>query len=98
MRYRRTQKEYYTGYGVCSKELQEFWHCFEIVPHLFLVSSNGGVERSPCNAGALKARLRGADFRSNDLLAARESARGAFSNDYYIYSFISILHAKNKSG
>ena len=59
---------------------------------------NGGVERSPRNAGALKARRSEADFRSNDLLAARESARGAFSHVLYLYIFISIFYAKNKSG
>ena len=37
---------------------------------------NAGVERSPRSAGAQKARRSEADFRSNDLLAPRESARG----------------------
>jgi hypothetical protein len=65
----------------------------------FFKRSNGGVERSPRNADALKARWSEADFRSNDLLATRESARGAFSHDLCLYIFISIFfHAKNKSG
>ena len=42
--------------------------------------SNAGVERSPCNAGPLKAGRSETDFRSNDLLAPRESARGAVSH------------------
>jgi hypothetical protein len=46
---------------------------------------NGGVERSPRNAGALKARWNEADFRSNDLLATRESARGAVSHLLSLY-------------
>jgi len=52
--------------------------------------ANGGVERSPRNAGALKARRSEVDFRSNDLLAPRESARGAVSHLF--------LFAKNKAG
>jgi len=51
---------------------------------------NGGVERSPCNAGPLKAGRSETDFRSNDLLATRESARGAVSHLF--------LFAKNKAG
>jgi hypothetical protein len=53
--------------------------CFTVFHDLYLLKilANARVERSPRNGEPLKAARSEVDFRSNELLAPRESARSA---------------------